>query len=1160
MADSSPPAPLLPRLLLLATLLTTTPGPTSATVLEGALGQGWVLDHDIVLADATVVPDSIRLLLPPNSRINFAKQPDGRFTAEGDPRFRGAVLTLNTVGERSWDLTFKDGARWHFGQCDPTGVTACFLLQTYDPAGNVTQITRRTDHKITSISAGDSSAPGTRGYTLAYGASGYVETITDPLGRRLAFTYNADKRLDTYTDAEGGITRFTYVNDSEFPAEPLCPQSTDGLRIKTITYPGKTLPTDNSHGPSRRVLRQTTPDGRVLDFDYELTGACVTHVNTPGELCTGPTCPNHDSWVNYQAGWRIHGGQVVATTVIDGEGVATTKRFGGTGLATQTTDPQGQTTTHTRDEQNRITRTTDPLGRATSTLYDGKSNPSLITDPLGRQTYIEYDPLYNKPSLIRRWLDDGTPVDTVLIYGPGGVVKSLTDPEQHTTRFTHTPQGQLETVTDPLDHVVRYGYNPQGDLTTLTDPLGHTTTLSPDAVGRPEALTTPLGHTARTAYTALDQVKDSTDPMGGKTTTTFDAAHRPQSLIDPLQHTPATWGYDDGDRLTSRLDAHGREEGYSYDAAGRLETRTDRQGRATYYHYDAAGRLAQENLPDRTVNHTYDALGNLIQVEDGNSRITYTYDAVDRLTREEQDSGRGATRLDYQYDSLDRLTRRTVSGPDLTTPDVTDYQWDKAGRLQQISHRGQTTRYTWDAAGRLDSKTLPNGVVSDYDWDAAGRLTKLTHSTSTGTVLDTLEYGYDADGRRTSLTHSGHGTAPETPMAAEYDPANRLTSLTLNPTTTPQTYTLAYDDHGNLSSKTRADGQETTTYTWDASDRLTRLERTGEAPLTAEFKYDVLDRRIERTITRDNTPQTTRYLYDGPQAIAEVRDGQVTSLLTGLMIDEAIARYGTTESRTQLTDALGSILALAKEDGTLATSYGYSPYGETSQSGEGSDNASQYTGRENDGTGLYFYRARYYDAGLKRFISEDPIGIAGGINEYAYVGGDPISFRDPSGLVVDTLVDLGFLAHDLYRLYKDGPCERAANLQALGLDALGVLIPGVTGLGAASRGSKSAGQGLVIIGETMARVEAAAAKYPGAKILNNMPDFKAMGMSPDQVTSAMMQYNRKWILEQIRSGRQIIDIGADANRARPSIFYQMEQKMLKNYQKLHPEFGGAVSP
>jgi hypothetical protein len=94
--------------------------------------------------------------------------------------------------------------------------------------------------------------------------------------------------------------------------------------------------------------------------------------------------------------------------------------------------------------------------------------------------------------------------------------------------------------------------------------------------------------------------------------------------------------------------------------------------------------------------------------------------------------------------------------------------------------------------------------------------------------------------------------------------------------------------------------------------------------------------------------------------------------------------------------------------------------------------------------------------------------------------------------------------------------------------------------------------GPVIVGETMARVEAAAARIPGSKILNDMPYFASMGLKPHEVTSSMMQYNRKWILDQMRSGRQIIDIGADAARARPSIFYQMEKNMFKNYEKLHP--------
>ncbi len=88
----------------------------------------------------------------------------------------------------------------------------------------------------------------------------------------------------------------------------------------------------------------------------------------------------------------------------------------------------------------------------------------------------------------------------------------------------------------------------------------------------------------------------------------------------------------------------------------------------------------------------------------------------------------------------------------------------------------------------------------------------------------------------------------------------------------------------------------------------------------------------------------------------------------------------------------------------------------------------------------------------------------------------------------------------------------------------------------------------------MKRVEMEAAKHLGAKILNDMPDYSSMGLKDYQVTSKMMEYNRQWILEQMRSGRPIIDIGKDINRSNPSIFYQMEQSMIKNYQKLHPEW------
>jgi len=99
-----------------------------------------------------------------------------------------------------------------------------------------------------------------------------------------------------------------------------------------------------------------------------------------------------------------------------------------------------------------------------------------------------------------------------------------------------------------------------------------------------------------------------------------------------------------------------------------------------------------------------------------------------------------------------------------------------------------------------------------------------------------------------------------------------------------------------------------------------------------------------------------------------------------------------------LRDALGSTIGLVNAGGAIATSYGYEPFGATAASGAASSDSHRFTGRELDPTGLYYLRNRYYNPMPGRFLSPDPIGIAGGINLYAYAGNDPLDFRDPLGL------------------------------------------------------------------------------------------------------------------------------------------------------------------
>jgi len=255
--------------------------------------------------------------------------------------------------------------------------------------------------------------------------------------------------------------------------------------------------------------------------------------------------------------------------------------------------------------------------------------------------------------------------------------------------------------------------------------------------------------------------------------------------------------------------------------------------------------------------------------------------------------------------------------------------------------------------------------------------------TGPSAALGDLTYSYDATGNRLttggSFARSGLPTAIS---ASAYDAANQ--QLTFG------SVAQTFDANGNLLTQTDATG--TTTYTWDARNRLTAL--TGPT-VNATFVYDALGRRTAKTIDG----QSTSVLYDGLDIVQESGPEGDASYLRTLGIDEALSRTDANGTLTYLPDALGSTLALADSGGGLPTTYTYAPFGETSVSGLPASSPFQFTGRENDGTGLYYYRVRYYDPVRGRFVSEDPIGLVRGRSSYAYVDNRPLNSIDPGGLL-----------------------------------------------------------------------------------------------------------------------------------------------------------------
>ena len=807
-------------------------------------------------------------------------------------------------------------------------------VRTFGSDGWLQRITDRNGNTVTIVRNGSQIQqiiePGGRALTFTYNG-GKIAQITDPIGRTVTYTYEVNPA------ASRPFTRLTEVanpaNGSTrytYSSEDCIAGITDARGIRYLTNEYIPLATEWA------VSRQTQADGGVWQFNYVLNGLSVTQA-----------------------------------TITDSRGDQMVNRFNGLGFNLGTTSSQGQVTRFSRDFRiNEVTEIRDPLNRLTKYTYDLQGNVNSIIDPQGNPTIFEYEPTFNRVTRITNALNQ----NTRFTYDPvNGNLLSTVDPLNHATTIAYNQFGQPVSVTDALNHTTTFEYDDVGNLIATIDPFGNRTFRFYDVVSRLIALVDPQGKEAQFTYDALNRVTQIQDAINGITAFTYDPKGNVLTLMDAKNQT-TTYTYDNMDRLATRKDALNRMESYQYDLASNLTQFTDRKNQTTTFTYDSLNRRIGASYADgSSTSFTYDSVGRQARATDSIAgTVEFTYDNLNRLSQETTAQGT----VTYQYDVLGRRTAMTANG---ATP--VSYGYDAASRLTQVTQAGLVVGLSYDAAGRRTSLTYPNGTDTSYSYDNASRLTAITHNGPAG-LIESLGYTYDAAGNRILLTRT-NGTASNLPAAVQagYDAANEQVTFNSLPS--------AFDANGNLTINTDATG--TTTYTWDARNRLIAQAGPG---VSSSFVYDALGRRVSATINGQNK----RMLYDGNDIVQEIGESALgASYVRSLNIDEPFVRQTSTGNEYYHTDALGSTLGLTNQSGAVQASYYYEAFGKTMMTGA-SSNSFQYTGRENDGTGLFYYRARYYSSTTERFLQEDLFKWRSGVNLYTYTYLNPIRLNDPLGL------------------------------------------------------------------------------------------------------------------------------------------------------------------
>ena len=877
---------------------------------------------------------------------------------------------------------------------DPAGITMAGF--SYDGAGKLASIANL----------------GSRTSRFSVDASGDLRSATDPDN---IYAFHSDYAANTHrlthmVDRRGGSWDYVYNVDGTL----------DTAHAPTITASGsQTRPTFALTGPSTRMFAA-------------ISGGAGTASNP------------------------IARGIDLRATITKPRGYSTNFAVNQWGSATSIQDALGRNSTFAYDAvTGLITSHTAVSGRQTTYTWDGPRLIQVIDGP--KTVHIEYgETVFSQPTHIY-----GDTVEEWRTYDTGKSSRPLLTTRvagRGPTTYSFDGMGRLVTVADTMGHVTVYYQAPNGLYNTdsISAPGLLATSFARDGYGRIVATRHADGTTDSTYYDLLNRVIAQVDGSGHRTSFNFDSLFV-RSVTDPKSQTysfvrnalgwieqetrpgsttPIVTAYDVDGNTISSTNRRGGVVTHVFDALDRdtLMTADAQSTRVTYGSNDQFVRVINPESSDSLVMDSY---GRLAQANTNRSGNTYTVNIS--LTNDDRILSYGATSSAHWSGTR---------GPAFT------YDSTKNVKTLNSSFAGLAT-ISWNRDGLPTQVQFPNGATTSSDYTSSHDMTSLLFSTvslgarilrdSVGRIgvraaansNDASFFTYDHDGSLASWgiapqqgfctfnSSYGYYCSSGIPVPQEtytYDQVGNVTSggatYTANRLLTANGYTMTYDEDGNL--KTKNGSNFSQSLTWNSLGQLVSIATNGT---TVTFGYDGSGHRVRKSVSGG---ATTGYLYAGDNLFMEL-DGNGNpsteyAYWPGVDAPLAMSKAGQTYYFTQDPASSNIDGVVRASDNTLQAMYDYTPHGTLrSSSFDNIGNSLQFAARQYDReTGLTYFRARYYDSQIGRFVSEDPLGLGGGINPYVYAGNDPINGHDPFGLDGDDGCPDGSHLEESHYVSSDG--------------------------------------------------------------------------------------------------------------------------------------------